>query len=134
MPAPSKKAQLAARAPIREHHSTRRVLGLDIREDTLEAARKKAFAAGLPAVCWFASSTSELAEIVISIDAFEHFGDPAEILRIMNSLAQPAEGGRGIHQLWAALVSSFGRRPVFCFPVVPSDIQREGSDPLAIHF
>jgi 2-polyprenyl-3-methyl-5-hydroxy-6-metoxy-1,4-benzoquinol methylase len=68
----------------------RRVIGLEIREDLLQIARKKALAAGVPEICFFASSTNELAETVISLDAFEHFADPAEILRIMNALLQPA--------------------------------------------
>ena len=68
----------------------RRVIGLDIREDLLQTARAKALAAGVSGTCSFASSTEELAEIVVSLDAFEHFADPAEILRIMNALLQPA--------------------------------------------
>jgi ubiquinone/menaquinone biosynthesis C-methylase UbiE len=67
----------------------KRVIGIDIREDVLQTARQKALTAGVQNTCLFASSTKELAEIVVSIDAFEHFGDPAGILRIMNMLLQP---------------------------------------------
>lgn len=67
----------------------KRVIGIDIREDVLQTARQRALTAGVQNICLFASSTKELAEIVVSIDAFEHFADPAEILRIMNSLLQP---------------------------------------------
>jgi SAM-dependent methyltransferase len=52
-------------------------------------ARQKALTAGVQDTCLFASSTKELAEIVVSIDAFEHFADPAGILRIMKMLLQP---------------------------------------------
>jgi SAM-dependent methyltransferase len=31
-----------------------------------------------------------VADIIVSIDAFEHFGDPARVLKIMNRLLQPA--------------------------------------------
>jgi SAM-dependent methyltransferase len=65
------------------------VIGIDIREDLLQIARQKALEAGVENSCVFASSTNELADIVVSLDAFEHFADPAEILRIMNSLLTP---------------------------------------------
>jgi len=68
----------------------KRVIGIDIREDILQGARQKAFSAGVQSTCLFVSSTKELADIVVSLDAFEHFADPAGILRIMNALLQPA--------------------------------------------
>ena len=68
----------------------KRVIGIDIREEVLQAARQKALTAGVQNTCVFASRTTELADIVVSVDAFEHFADPAGILRIMNSLLQPA--------------------------------------------
>jgi SAM-dependent methyltransferase len=67
-----------------------RVIGIDIRANVLQAARQKALAAGVQDTCLFASSTKELADIVVSMDAFEHFTDPAGILRIMDTLLQPA--------------------------------------------
>ena len=79
----SEAVEMAARG-------ARRVIGIDIREDVLEAARQKAIAAGVQNTCLFASSTKELADIVVSVDAFEHFADPAGILRCMNTLLQPA--------------------------------------------
>jgi len=54
------------------------VIGIDIREDVLQAARQNAVAKGVQETCLFACSTKELADIVVSVDAFEHFGDPAE--------------------------------------------------------
>ena len=67
----------------------KRVIGIDIREDVLQASRQKALSAGVQNSL-FVSSTKELADIVVSVDAFEHFGDPAGILRSMNTLLQPA--------------------------------------------
>jgi SAM-dependent methyltransferase len=67
----------------------KRVIGIDIREDVLQAARQNAVAKGVQETCLFACSTKELADIVVSVDAFEHFGDPAGILSIMNHLQQP---------------------------------------------
>ena len=68
----------------------RRVIGLDIREEVLRVAREKALAAGVQDICVFTSSTNELADFVISVDAFEHFADPAAILRLMDTLLEPA--------------------------------------------
>src|ERR1019366_3298728 len=67
----------------------KRVIGIDIREDVLQAARQRAGSTGVQNTCLFVSSTKELADIVVSLDAFEHFADPAGILRIMNTLLQP---------------------------------------------
>lgn len=68
----------------------RRVIGLDIREDVLQAARHRALEAGVHNICSFATSTKELADVIVSVDAFEHFVDPGEILRRMSTLLQPA--------------------------------------------
>lgn len=66
-----------------------RVIGIDIREDVLHTARQRAASRGVQDICLFVSSTRELADIIVSVDAFEHFADPREILRVMNTLLQP---------------------------------------------
>ena len=66
-----------------------RVMGVDIREDQLEIARKRAAAAGVANRCEFSTTASEAADVVTTIDAFEHFEDPAAILQIMFSLLKP---------------------------------------------
>lgn len=68
----------------------RRVIGIDIRKEVLQAAQEKALKAGVQNNCLFATSTTELVDVVVSVDAFEHFADPAEILRVMNTLLEPA--------------------------------------------
>ncbi len=68
----------------------KRVIGIDLRQDVLQTARQKALDAGVQNTCFFAPSTKELADIVVCVDAFEHFADPAEVLRIMNTLLNPA--------------------------------------------
>lgn len=65
-----------------------RVIGIDIREEVLAPAREKALREGVQNVC-FALSTAELADIVVSMDAFEHFDDPAGILRVISGLLKP---------------------------------------------
>ena len=67
-----------------------RVIGVDIRDDVLQTAARKAQEAGVGDKCVFTSATEELADMVVSIDAFEHFADPAAILRIMRGLLRPS--------------------------------------------
>jgi SAM-dependent methyltransferase len=64
----------------------KRVIGIDIVEGFLQTARQKALDAGVQNTCLFATSTKEPADVVVSLDAFEHFADPAEILRTMDTL------------------------------------------------
>jgi len=68
----------------------KRVIGIDIREGVLATARQKAIAAGIQKTCVFESVTHERADIVVSVDTFEHFADPAGILRVIDTLLQPA--------------------------------------------
>jgi SAM-dependent methyltransferase len=70
-------------------HGARRVIGIDIREDVLRVARQKAREASVDHICSFTQDTQERADIIISIDAFEHFADPAAILRLMDTLLKP---------------------------------------------
>jgi SAM-dependent methyltransferase len=66
-----------------------KVIGIDIRQDALETATGKALAAGVADRCHFATTTTEPADIVISVDAFEHFADPAQVLQTMSTLLKP---------------------------------------------
>lgn len=68
----------------------KRVIGIDIREEALEGARKRASEAGVQDACVFATATDERADIIISLDAFEHFDDPLGILKIMDGLLASA--------------------------------------------
>lgn len=63
----------------------RQVIGLDIREEILQTARQRAAKAGIQN-CVFQTSTAEAADVVVSVDAFEHFGDPGAILHSMGEL------------------------------------------------
>jgi SAM-dependent methyltransferase len=65
------------------------VMGIDIREDVLQNARERAVATGVNGVCHFGSSATQAADVVVSIDAFEHFEKPDQILQIMNTLLKP---------------------------------------------
>jgi SAM-dependent methyltransferase len=65
------------------------VVGIDIREEVLQKARIRAKGAGVQDRCQFATATSETADLVISLDAFEHFANPAAILEQMAQLLRP---------------------------------------------
>jgi SAM-dependent methyltransferase len=69
-------------------NGAKRVVGIDIREKVLEAARQRALRAGVQDFCSFETTSNELADVIVSIDAFEHFDDPAAILRIMSTLVE----------------------------------------------
>ena len=67
-------------------HGVRRVIGLDIREEPLQMARVAAKKAGVDNSCVFTTQTDEKVDVVISLDAFEHFADPAAMLKVMRKL------------------------------------------------
>jgi SAM-dependent methyltransferase len=68
----------------------RHVIGLDIQEDHLAQARAKASALGLDQRTQFLTRYDGQADAILSTDAFEHFADPAAILRIMHGLLKPS--------------------------------------------
>jgi SAM-dependent methyltransferase len=77
----------------------RSVYGIDIVPRYLEAARARATSAGVAQRCAFGSEPpSDPVDIVVSIDSFEHFGDPPAVLALMYDLLRP--GGQ--------VVTSFG--------------------------
>jgi SAM-dependent methyltransferase len=75
-----------------------RVFGVDIRDSLLETARQRAQAAGVQDICRFGLAAEQPADTIVSLDSFEHFSDPPEVLRVMNSLLRP--GGE--------VIASFG--------------------------
>jgi SAM-dependent methyltransferase len=79
-------------------HGAKLAIGLDIREEVLDAARAKA--GGIPNIQFITPQQCprESADIVISLDSFEHFEDPSAALGLMNDLLCP--GG--------VLLASFG--------------------------
>lgn len=76
----------------------RSVVGVDIQTDRFPDARRRATEAGVADVVRFCSVPDALADVVVSIDSFEHFGDPAGVLRLMTEQLRP--GGR--------VIASFG--------------------------
>jgi SAM-dependent methyltransferase len=64
----------------------KRVVGIDILEEALEKAQHAALEAGVEDRCHFATELSEPADVVISIDGFEHYDDPVGVLKAMRHL------------------------------------------------
>ena len=59
-------------------------------------------------------NTRELADIMTSVDAFEHFADPARILRIINMLLQPS--GEVLISFGPTWYHPFGGSAILRFP------------------
>jgi SAM-dependent methyltransferase len=75
-----------------------RVIGVDINDEYLERARRHARATGVSDRVEFVRETREPADVIISLDSFEHFAHPPAILRQVYGSLRP--GG--------ALIASFG--------------------------
>jgi len=94
-------------------HGAARVTGIDIREAALAPARRAAAAAGVADRCEFTTATDDSADVIVSIDGFEHYGDPEAILRVMRRLVDPdgrvliAFGPTWYHPLGGHLFSVF---------------------------
>jgi ubiquinone/menaquinone biosynthesis C-methylase UbiE len=69
-------------------HGARHVQGLDIQERWLVVAREQAAKADCQNVS-FTKTSSEPADVIVSIDAFEHFDDPAAVLQSMAGMLKP---------------------------------------------
>jgi SAM-dependent methyltransferase len=72
-------------------HGAGHVIGVDIRESVMDVGRKNARVAGLENIV-FSADAGRKADVIFSIDAFEHFSEPDTILRLMASLLLP--GGK----------------------------------------
>ena len=66
------------------------MIGIDIRESILDRAREKAKCKDLLKVCEFTQKTDQKADIIVSLDAFEHFENPKLILDVMYDLLKPS--------------------------------------------
>ena len=67
----------------------RSVIGIDIQERFLAVAREQARQSGVSDRCTFATKTDERADVIVAIDSFEHFDDPAAILKTMREMIKP---------------------------------------------
>src|SRR5206468_1321177 len=67
-------------------HGAKKVIGIDIRDTVLNIARDGARAVGVSDQCRFSTATDERADVILSIDGFEHYDDPEQVLRVMRRL------------------------------------------------
>ena len=67
-----------------------RVIGVDIRDDVLQIARKRAETAHVEDRCVFCRETHERADIIVSLDGFEHFAEPDAVLETLARLLRPS--------------------------------------------
>jgi SAM-dependent methyltransferase len=68
------------------------VIGVEIREKWLRLAKERADASGVSDRCVFTRKWESPVDVIVCVDCFEHFADPAAILVEMRRLLKP--GGR----------------------------------------
>lgn len=71
-------------------HRARRVIGIDMRQRVLRLGSLAADKARVSERCVFATHTDEQADVILSIDCFEHYENPAQVLDVMAQLLKPA--------------------------------------------
>lgn len=70
-------------------HGARKVIGVDIQERFLKMGRHRAANLDLSHICEFTTKPKERADVIIAMDSFEHFANPAEVLQVMSSMLKP---------------------------------------------
>jgi len=73
-------------------HGARHVIGVDLRDAWLELGIEHADASGVADRCTFAREWSDPVDVIVSLDSFEHFADPAAVLAHMCRLLR--RGGK----------------------------------------
>jgi len=69
-------------------HGAKQVIGLDIQDKHLAMGRAQQAAAGV-VNCTFVQQFDSRVDIVLSVDSFEHFGQPDEVLKEMARMLKP---------------------------------------------
>jgi SAM-dependent methyltransferase len=62
------------------------VIGLDIRESALREARDAAQRENVDSICTFQTDTNLKSDVILSVDSFEHFSNPQQVLSTMRGL------------------------------------------------
>jgi len=71
----------------------KKVIGIDLRQKVLDCATWAARRAGVSDRCIFTTHTDEKADVILSLDGFEHYDDPEGVLKTMRELLR--DSGRG---------------------------------------
>ncbi|MEX0740840.1 MAG: class I SAM-dependent methyltransferase [Pseudohongiella sp.] len=91
-----------------------KVIGVDIQERYLEIGRARAVEKKLTDRCHFTVSPEQPADIIVALDSFEHFDDPAQILRTMHEMLKP--GGRVLASFGPTWYHPYGGHLFSVFP------------------
>jgi SAM-dependent methyltransferase len=70
-------------------HGARHVIGVDLRQKWLDIALEHAQAEGVSDRCTFVREWQDPVDLIVSLDSFEHFADPAGVLVHMRRLLRP---------------------------------------------
>ena len=73
-------------------HGARHVVGIDLRKKWLDMAVEHAATHGVADRCTFTTTWHDPVDVILSLDSFEHFADPAGVLAHMHGLLRP--GGK----------------------------------------
>ena len=91
------------------------VFGLDIVPRLLNEARARAVATGVQDNCNFGCEPpATKVDVIVSLDSFEHFGDPAAVLETMHDLLRP--GGQVLASFGPTWYHPFGGHLFSVFP------------------
>lgn len=91
-----------------------RVIGIDSRQRALDRASLEAARAGVARRCEFTRRLRDKADIIFSIDGFEHYDDPEQILESMHRMLKP--GGKVLISLGPPWFHPYGGHLFSVFP------------------
>lgn len=95
-------------------HGARRVIGIDIRPTALDCATTAARRAGVAERCLFTTHADEKADLIVSLDGFEHYDDAAGTLRVMRKLVK--DDGRVLSCFGPTWLHPYGGHLFSVFP------------------
>lgn len=95
-------------------HGAKKAVGIDIRESVLAQARRAAQEAGMPDRCVFLTRPGEPVDVILSLDAFEHYADPAAVLGTMRRLLR--DDGRVFISFGPPWMHPYGGHQFSVFP------------------
>ena len=101
-------------------HDAQQVIGLDLYDKWIHASARLAESRGVSSRCVFGREWHEPVDVILSVDSFEHFSDPADILQKMRGLLKPdgcvlaSFGPTWYHPLGGHFFSVFPYAHVLC--------------------
>ena len=95
-------------------HGARKVVGVDIRESVLARARLAARKANVADRCAFLARPDEKADVILSLDGFEHYDDPPAVLKAMRQIVK--DDGRVLVCFGPTWLHPYGGHQFSVFP------------------